>query len=70
MKRRYEQPEPPHGRADLALVGRGRDGVWWQSADGLRVVLAGPEREAVVDRARLSVVAVLLAMIAAGGEQR
>jgi len=70
MRRRYEQPEPPHGRADLALVRHGRDGVWWQASDGLRVRLAAPEREPMVERARLSMIAVLLAMIASSGERR
>jgi len=70
MRRRYEEPEPPHGRADLELIGRGRDGVWWQSGDGLRVRLAAPESAPVVERARLSVIAIVLAMIASGGERR
>ncbi len=70
MTRRYEQPEPPHGRADLALIRHGRDGVWWQSRDGLRVRVAAAEREPVVERARLSLVAVVLAMIASSGERR
>ena len=70
MRRRYEQPEPPQGRADLALIRHGRDGVWWQSRDGLRVRLAAPEPEPTVERARLSVVAVVLALIASSGERR
>jgi hypothetical protein len=66
MKRHYEEPERPCRRDDLELIRAGRDGVWWQARDGMRIRLAAPEQQPVVERARLSVVAVLLAMIASG----
>jgi hypothetical protein len=66
MKRRCERLEQPRGRDDLALIRRGRDGVWWQAADGMRIRLAAEDREPAIDRARLSLLAVLLALIAGG----
>lgn len=37
------QLEPPRGRDDFELVRGGRDGTYWQSADGLVVRVAGVE---------------------------
>lgn len=66
MARRYEEPARPRARDDLELVRAGREGVWWQAADGMQVRLAAPEDEPVVQRERLSIVAVLVALIASG----
>jgi hypothetical protein len=52
---------PPRGRESLAILRSGREGVWWERGDGLQVQVAAPEREVVVDRARLSLLAMVLA---------
>lgn len=52
---------PPRGRESPDVLRAGREGVWWERGDGLRVRIAAPEREAVVERSRLSLVAMLLA---------
>jgi hypothetical protein len=48
--------------------------VWWERGDGLEVRLAAPERERVrerpVERARVSLLGVLLAGFAGGRGQR
>ncbi len=68
MRRRWAQPECPHRRDDFELIRGGRNGVWWQASDGMQVQVAAPEKEAreAVERGRLSLLGVLLAMIAGG----
>jgi hypothetical protein len=48
MKGKLRHPERPYGRDDCQLVAAGREGTYWQAADGLVVRLATPERPAVV----------------------
>ena len=50
---------PPCGRESPDVLREGREGVWWERGDGLQVRIAAPEREAVVERSRLSLVAML-----------
>ena len=52
---------PPQGRESLNVLRRGREGVWWERGDGLRVAVAAPERDTTVDRRRLSLVAMVIA---------
>jgi hypothetical protein len=52
---------PPRGRESLDVLRSGREGVWWERADGLQVRVAAPEREPVVERTRLSLFAMVLA---------
>ena len=52
---------PPRGRESLGVLRSGREGVWWERDDGLQVRIAAPERESVVERARLSLLAMVLA---------
>jgi hypothetical protein len=67
MRRRAIQVQQPRAREDVELIRAGRDGIWWQARDGLRIQLAAPEQQsAAAQRSRLSVLAVLLAMIAGG----
>lgn len=56
---------PPRGRESLDVLRSGREGVWWERGDGLQVRIAAPEREAVVERTRLSLLAIVLAYAAA-----
>ena len=68
MRRRLMEPARPQARDDVELVLGGRNGVWWQARDGLQVRIAGSERDdrATVERARLSVLALIAAMLAGG----
>ena len=70
MKRRYELPERPYGRLDLHYVGAGRAGACYRRDDGLEVRLAAPEREPPVQRERLSVLGLMLALLASGERPR
>lgn len=70
MKRMLTEPERPYGRDDLAYVRGGDGGVCLRGRDGLEVRLAAPEREAPVERERLSLVGVLVAFLASGVERR
>jgi hypothetical protein len=45
MTRQLEELAPPRVRDDLALVRRGREGTYWQAADGLIVRVAAREAE-------------------------
>jgi hypothetical protein len=45
MTRHLEVPAPPRARDDLALVRAGREGTYWQAADGLIVRLATREAD-------------------------
>ena len=50
MTKHLEELARPRARDDLALVRAGRDGTYWQAADGLVVRLAAPEAHGVADR--------------------
>ena len=43
MTRQLTELARPRARDDLALVRAGREGTYWQAADGLVVRLAAPE---------------------------
>ena len=58
------------GRESLDVLRSGPEGVWWERGDGLRVRIAAPEREAVVERTRLSLLATVLAYSVAGRSPR
>ncbi len=45
MTRHLEELAPPRARDDLALVRAGREGTYWQAADGLIVHLAAREAD-------------------------
>ena len=49
------------GRESPDVLRSGPEGVWWERGDGLQVHIAAPEREPVVERARLSLLAIVLA---------
>lgn len=70
MRRMKEEPERPYGRDDLAYVRGGKTGACLRGRDGLEVRLSAPEREAPVERERLSLVGVLVAFLASGAEPR
>ena len=62
--------QPPQGREPLALLRSGREGVWWERGDGLNVRVAAAEREPVVERARLSMLAMLVAYLMSDRSRR
>lgn len=67
MRRGHEEPHGPHDRDGFDLIRRPREGVWWEARDGLRIRLAGTEHgDGSVERERLSIVAVLAALIVTG----
>jgi hypothetical protein len=70
MSNRRHELSPPAGRDELALVRSGREGVWWARGDGLSVRLAGPERARTIERGRLSLLGMLIALAASGDRQR
>ena len=45
MKGKLKHPDRPYGRDDYQLVAAGREGTYWQAADGLVVRLATPDRK-------------------------
>lgn len=59
--------QPPNGREPLARLRHGREGVWWERGDGLQVRVAAPEDPPVVQRSRLSLLAVALACVIGNG---
>ena len=59
--------EPPASRESLAVLRSGNEGVWWERGDGMQVRIAAPERERVIERARLSLVGTLLALMVSSG---
>ena len=50
MTRHLEELAGPRVRDDLALVRAGREGTYWQAADGLVIRLAAPETPGAGDR--------------------
>jgi len=54
----------------LRLVRSAREGVRMERGDGLAVRLATPESETLVERGRVSLLGLLLAWAAGGGERR
>lgn len=70
---RREAPEMNYGkgvslrreRESADVLRKGPEGVWWERGDGLQVRVAGPEREAEVERVRVSLLAVVLAYLVA-----
>jgi hypothetical protein len=54
----------------LRLVRSAREGVRWERGDGLVVRLAAPEREAMVERGRVSLLGLLLAWAASGDRSK
>jgi len=70
MSNRRHELSPPAGRDELALVRSEREGVWWARGDGLSVRLAGPERARTIERGRLSLLGMLIALAASGDRQR
>jgi hypothetical protein len=50
MTKHLEELARPRARDDLALVRAGREGTYWQAADGLVVRLAAPEARGAADR--------------------
>jgi hypothetical protein len=61
---------PPHGRESPVVLRAGREGVWWERRDGLQIRVAAPERESSVERTRLSLFAMLVALAAAPRRSR
>lgn len=61
---------PPGAGEPLRLVRSAREGVWWERGDGLAVRVAAAEREASLERGRLSLLGMLLAWAASDASPR
>jgi hypothetical protein len=57
MTRHLEELAPPRARDDLALVRAGREGTYWQAADGLIVRLAAREADRDAEAAQRELLA-------------
>jgi len=68
MKRTTQDIKRPYGGSDYQLVRAGRRGTYWQAPDGRCVRLAASDCEPVVERSRVSVVAMLIALAASGAD--
>ena len=66
MTRHLEELAPPRARDGLALVRQGREGTYWQAADGLIVRLAA--REGDLDAEATQRELLMLACRDAGGQ--
>jgi len=60
----------PYGGGDYRLLRAGRRGSYWQANDGRLVQLAAPESEPPVERWRVSVLGVLIAVVAGSKARR
>jgi len=56
----------PYGGGDYRLLRAGRRGTYWQANDGRLVQLAASESEPPIERWRVSVLGLLIAMVASG----
>lgn len=74
MSRRRQLLVSPSVPGPFDVRRSGREGVWWERGDGLEVRVAAPERDGVrarpIERARVSLLGVLLAGFASGRAQR
>ena len=70
MKRTTQDVKHPYRTGDYRLLRSGRRGTCWQSPDGSSVRLAAPEHELPVERMRMSMVAMLVALIATGASRK
>ena len=66
MKCTTQDVKRPYRAGDYRLLRSGRRGTCWQSPDGPSVQLAAPESETPVERMRMSIVAMFLALVATG----
>lgn len=69
MEHRFVASPWHAGSEPWRLVRSAREGVRWERADGLAVRVAAPERESSIERARISLVGMLLAWAASGTAQ-
>jgi hypothetical protein len=60
----------PYRGGDYRLLRAGRRGTYWQANDGRWVQLAAPEGEPTIERWRVSILGVLIAIIAGGAARR
>jgi hypothetical protein len=70
MKRIAQELKKPYDGRDYRLVRAGPQGTYWQAGDGRSVRLAAAEAEAPVERARVSMLGILVALIASGATKR
>jgi hypothetical protein len=70
MKRIAQELRGPYDGRHYRLVRAGPRGTYWQAGDGRSVQLAAAEGQAPIERARVSVLGVLVALIASGAARR
>ena len=66
MKRTTQDIKRPYRGSDYQLLRAGRGGTYWQAPDGRCVQLAASDCEPAIERSRVSVVAMLIALLASG----
>jgi len=70
MKRITQALRPPYRGGDYRLLSAGRGGTYWQGADGRNVRLAASESEPPIERSRMSMFGMLIAIVASGTAAR
>jgi len=70
MKRTTKDLKRPYRGGDYRLFRAGRCGTYWQGSDGRLVQLAASEREPSVERGRVSLLGMLIALVASGATRR
>ena len=70
MKRTTQDLKRPHRGGDYRLLRAGRRGTYWQGPDGRSVQVAASEMEPSVERGRVSVLGMLIALVASGAAKR
>ena len=70
MKRITQDIRRPYCGSDFQLVRAGRRGTYWQAPDGRCVQLAASDFEPPVERSRVSVVALFIALGVSGAATR
>ena len=70
MKRTTEDLKRPYREGDYRLLRAGRCGTYWQRPDGHLVQLAASETEPPVERGRVSLLGMLIALVASGAARR
>ena len=70
MNRTTQDLKGPYRGGEYRLLRAGRRGTYWQAPDGRLVQVAAPESEPPLERGRVSVLGILIALVASGAARR
>ena len=70
MKRTTQDLKRPYRGGEYRLLRAGRRGTYWQGPDGRLVQVAAAETDPSVERGRVSVLGMLIALVASGAARR